>query len=264
MSTTEASITPIPRRAGDHAAAAVHAHLRSLILQGVFPPGAQLNQVELAPLLGVSRTPLREAIRMLQEEGLVEAQPQKRARIVGFDPSHLEAVYVQRVLLEGLAATLTASSIGDEDLERIVALQAEMRRYAGAEDRDGWHVAHKAFHLQLVAGVTPHIQRAILNHIDRSDHYRLMSLYRDNPRSWATGDAEHEEIVAAYVRRDGAAAAAALATHLARTALSLIAQLAPGHDPAAIRVALAAYHVSPSDAGANGSFDLRPATARAR
>src|SRR3954454_6585784 len=62
------TILPVPRRPNDHAAVAVHEHLRALILNGTLPPGAVLNQVELAPQLGVSRTPIREAIRMLQEE----------------------------------------------------------------------------------------------------------------------------------------------------------------------------------------------------
>src|SRR5882762_1619922 len=97
-------VSPVPREPNDHAASAVHHHLRSLILNGTLTPGSTLNQVELAPRLGVSRTPLREAIRMLQEEGLVEAEPQKRARIVGFDPADLEAAYVQRILLESLGA----------------------------------------------------------------------------------------------------------------------------------------------------------------
>lgn len=265
MNTTVA-ITPVPREAGDHAAAAVHAHLRSLILQGAFPPGAQLNQVELAPLLGVSRTPLREAIRMLQEEGLVEAEPQKRARIVDFDPGHLEAVYAQRMLLEGLAATLTAAAIRDDDLREIKSLLTRMRKATAAGDHPAWHEAHKLFHTRLVTGVGPHVVRSISNHMDRAEHYRLMFLYRDSsPRSRATGDAEHAEIVEAYSRRDGSAAAAALVAHLARTALSLIAELAPAHDPAVIRAALATYHAAPgvAVAHANGSVERRAIAAPA-
>jgi DNA-binding GntR family transcriptional regulator len=181
MSALTPDIAPIPRRAGDHAAVAVHAHLRTLILQGAFPPGAQLNQVELAPLLGVSRTPLREAIRMLQEEGLVEAQPQKRARIVGFDPDHLEAVYVQRMLLEGLAAKLTAPTFADDKLEELRGRLQEMRDSAAAGDRDRWHVTHKAFHRLLIGNVGPHLVRAITGHGDRSEHYRIMHVSRENP-----------------------------------------------------------------------------------
>jgi DNA-binding GntR family transcriptional regulator len=82
-------IDPLTHITGDHAAGRVHAHLRRLILEAVIPPGTIVTQVELAARLGVSRTPIREAIRMLQEEGLVVAEPQKRARVIGFDPAEV-------------------------------------------------------------------------------------------------------------------------------------------------------------------------------
>ena len=62
---------------------AVHARLRQLILDGTLPPGSLLSQLQLSRALGVSRTPLREALRMLQEEGLVDAEPNQRARRQG-------------------------------------------------------------------------------------------------------------------------------------------------------------------------------------
>jgi DNA-binding GntR family transcriptional regulator len=241
MSSVTTSIAPVPRRDGDHATAAVHAHLRSLILQGTFPPGTQLNQVELAPQLGVSRTPLREAIRMLQEEGLVEAQPQKRARIAAFDPSHLEAVYAQRILLEGLAATLTAQSCTDEDVRELQERLTDLRSYAAAGDRDRWFEVHREFHRLLVRDVGPSLARAIANHADRAEHYRQMTMSPDDATGRAVADAEHQEIVAAFARRDGRGAAAALAAHLARTAVTLVAQRSPAYDLSAIRVALSAY-----------------------
>src|SRR4051794_18504990 len=82
------------------AAAGARAELRRLIMDGTLLPGTVLPQVQLALRLGISRTPLREAMRMLQEEGLVEAPPQKRARVALLDPTHVEAVYVQRIMYE--------------------------------------------------------------------------------------------------------------------------------------------------------------------
>jgi DNA-binding GntR family transcriptional regulator len=241
MSSATPGIVPVPRHDGDHAAAAVHAHLRSLILQGAIAPGAQLNQMELAPQLGVSRTPVREAIRMLQEEGLVEAQPQKRARVVAFDPEHMETVYAQRILLEGLAATLTARTFTDEALSQLRQRLKELRECASAGDRDGWYEVHRAFHRMLVSNVSPSLARTIASHLDRSEHYRRMTMSSDDTTGRAVADAEHEEIVEAFARRDGEGAAAALSAHLARTALTLVAQRSPAYDPAAIRVALSAY-----------------------
>jgi biotin operon repressor len=94
---------------------AVHARLRQLILDGTLPPGTILSQVQLSRALGVSRTPLREALRMLQEEGLIDAEPNRRPRIKGFDSSDLESVYSIRILLETFAAELTIPTLGPED-----------------------------------------------------------------------------------------------------------------------------------------------------
>lgn len=240
----QAVVPPLRRVPGDHAATAVHSHLRALILKGSIPPGAFLNQVELAPLLGVSRTPLREAIRMLQEEGLVVAEPQRRARVTGFDPEHLETIYTHRVLLEGTATRVTAASATDEDVARLDALLEHMRTRPAAEDLKAWEHAHRSFHFELVSRVGSRLMRAITNHMDRAEHYRLMR-QATGPRAWASGAAEHAAIVDAYRRRDGDAAASALAAHLARTALSLVAEMAPTYDPAAIRSALNCFDATP-------------------
>jgi len=234
-------LRPVPRTPGDHAANAIHAHLRELILEGDIEAGALLNQVTLAAELQVSRTPVREAIRMLQEEGLVVAEPHRRARVIGFDPAHLEAVYTQRVLLESLAASFTASAAGDaliDELERsLVALEALPEERMKPE----WRAEHNRFHLALVGGVQPQLLRAIRSNMERGEHYRLNypRMYEmTGTRSWDTSPAEHRAIVDAFRARDGAAAAVELAAHLARTALSLVAQLAPTYDPAALRAAL--------------------------
>src|ERR1700676_575192 len=77
--------------------AAVHARLRTLILDGIFPPGSTLSQVNMAEMLGVGRLPLREALRMLQPEGLVEAEHNQRARIPSFDQRVLDALLPARL-----------------------------------------------------------------------------------------------------------------------------------------------------------------------
>src|ERR1700727_2986461 len=81
----------------------VHAYLRQCILDGTMLPGTKLSQVSLASQLGISRTPLREVLRMLQEEGLVEIEPNQRTRAAGPDPQELADGYPSRLLPQTLA-----------------------------------------------------------------------------------------------------------------------------------------------------------------
>ncbi len=94
-------------------------------------PGTRLSQVALADQLGVSRTALPEVLRMLQEEGLVEIEPNQRTRVAGLDPQELDDVYASRILLETLALSMTLeeftpamrSARGKQPADRQRALQ---------------------------------------------------------------------------------------------------------------------------------------------
>src|ERR1700733_10276393 len=106
----------------------VHAYLRECILDGTLPPGTKLSQVSLAAQLGISRTPLREVLRMLQEEGLVEIEPNQRTRVAGLDPQELDDVYASRILLETLALSMTIGHFGTASRKEAKRLLTAMRR----------------------------------------------------------------------------------------------------------------------------------------
>lgn len=102
---------------------AVYDHVKALLLSGAYPPGARLSEVALAQTLGASRTPVREALMRLAEEGLVELVPGKGARVRVFTPEEVEEVYTVRALLEGEAAkeaALRATPEGLRGLERLL------------------------------------------------------------------------------------------------------------------------------------------------
>jgi DNA-binding GntR family transcriptional regulator len=246
-------LRPVPRPAGAHAAQAVHTYLRDLVLDGTIPPGAEVNQVDIAQRLGISRTPVREAIRMLQEEGLVDAEPWKRARVVGFDAAHLESVYVQRILLEGLGVTLTVPRMTAADR---AALSDMARELAGAGEDAGkteaWEALHHRFHLALVAGASDELRRVMEGNMTRAQHYRTQYSYR-GPLPSLRQVGEHDRIAALSCDGDAAGAAGELAAHLARTALSLIGQLAPRYDPAAIRLSLDPFQAGMAPQAPTGS-----------
>lgn len=241
------TLRPLDRDGGS-AADALQAHLRQLILEGALEPGAVISQVELARALGVSRTPLREALRMLQEEGLIHAEPNRRARVTTFDPGDLDSVYGCRVMLESLAIILTVNAITDDDLSSLADSLDEMRRSDVSEQREKWQTAHRKFHHLLVAGAGNHFGRTIAAYQDRAERYWLMFM-RAESAVHMSRQKEHEAIFEACSQRQAAEAGSLLARHLARTALTLMAQMAPERDPIAVRTALQLVGGAPLHAG---------------
>jgi DNA-binding GntR family transcriptional regulator len=232
------SLPPINGGADSNGVAALHGRLRKLILDGSYPPGTLLSQVELAEALGVSRTPLREALRMLQEEGLIEAEHNQRARIPSFDPQVLDAIYASRVLLEALGIRLTVPYLQQHDVD---ALREALMDLSSASDPESREEPHRRFHRLLVAYAGEHLGNTIAGNADRCAFYRRMYVQSD-PRNRTVADAEHESIFQACVARDSELAAYRLTRHLARTALTLLAQLTPEYEPAAVRTALQVSH----------------------
>ena len=218
----------------------VQLYLRRLVLSGTLEPGLEFSQVELARDLGVSRTPLREALRMLQEEGLVEAEPNRKARVADCKPAELDAVYACRVGLESVAVGMTALTRSSEVLAELDGLLTEMERLGGEADVDAFEVAHRRFHQLLVVGAPPMFVQVVHGNQDRAERYWRL-LHAAEPGPHLRRDREHREIVEAVRAQDQTAAAACLARHLARTALTLITHMAPEQDCPATRAALRPY-----------------------
>jgi DNA-binding GntR family transcriptional regulator len=232
-----------------HAAGNLRSHLRDLILGGTLQPGVVISQVELARSLGVSRTPLREALRMLQEEGLIEAEPNRRARVTRFDPADLDTVYGCRVMLESLGCHLTVRSFSDEEVARLKNELDAMAKHAESPDVERWQAAHREFHRVLVGKANDQYGRTIAAYQDRSERYWLMFIRANGSGGLTMRDAEHRAIFEAARQRDATQTAALLARHLSRTALTLMAQLAPEHEPLTVRTALQFVSGVSPDAG---------------
>jgi DNA-binding GntR family transcriptional regulator len=212
----------------------LHAYLRECILDGTLVPGTKLSQVALAEQLGVSRTPLREVLRMLQEEGLVEIEPNQRTRVAGLDPQELDELYASRILLETLALSMTLDAFTAGRQRETGRQLTAMRRAARAGDFASWFDSHAQFHRLVTAEAGPTLQRQLSAFADRTIRYiRIYQL--SDPSSWqSAGDAEHAAILAALAERDGAAALSGLARHLARTAERVLADCAPDYPVRAV------------------------------
>jgi len=237
--------TPVPRLAKVHlpeirqAIPALHAYLRECILDGTLPPGTKLSQVALAEQVGVSRTPLREVLRMLQEEGLVEIEPNQRTRVAGLDPQELDDLYAGRILLETLALSMTFDSIDAATARFARKLLDDMRAAAKRGDVGAWFTLHAQFHGLMYTGVGDAMRRQLTANADRSVRYiRIYQLAE--PGSWqAAGDVEHAAILDAIVARDRPGALTGLAHHLARTAERVLGDCAPQYEIGSVRHALA-------------------------
>jgi DNA-binding GntR family transcriptional regulator len=217
----------------------VHAYLRECILNGTLSPGTKLSQVSLAAQLGISRTPLREVLRMLQEEGLVEIEPNQRTRVAGLDPAELDDVYASRILLETLALSMTIGHFGAKARAEAKRMLTAMRRAAKTGDFDAWFGAHTDYHRVCTAAAGEAMQRQLRAFADRTTRYiRIYQL--SEPNSWQTaGDAEHAAILEALIADDERGALTEMAHHLERTALRVLADCAPDFTPVAVPHAVA-------------------------
>ncbi len=221
----------------------LYTRLRTLILDGVFPPGSMLSQVKLAESLGVSRIPLREALRMLQKEGLIEAEHNQRARVPSFVPSIVDSQYASRILLETLSIRLTVPRIEQADVQALKQTLAELDEAAAAlKDLDAWEEPHRRFHGLLVIHAEDSMRQRIAGYADQCEYYRrlyyrLVSMQRPM-RSAEVIAAEHRAIASACIQGKAGLAAYLLTRHYARTALTVLGQMAPEFDPVAVRMAL--------------------------
>lgn len=218
---------------------AVHAYLREMILNGTLPPGTILSQLELSKQLGVSRTPLREAFRMLQEEGLIEAEPNLRASVSAFDASDFVTVYASRVMLESLGIALTAASFTHEDAAAAARALIEMRQAQHHQQFHNWQKAHRSFHTILFSHSGNELFRLLQSTMARSERY-LNFFHPDYSKSRWLYDSidDHTLLLQACIEHRSQDAARLLAHHLTTFALSISDELEPAPATNPIQAAL--------------------------
>ena len=216
----------------------LHAHLRRLIIDSILPPGAVLKQAELARAFNISRTPMREAFRMLQEEGLIEADLNQRARVKGLDAKELDQLYAARIALESLGCRMSTGTLTADESRRARECLQSMEQAQKAQDMTAWMESHRRFHSLCMARVTEPLRRTIDSFAERSERYlRLFQLW--HPQSFEAGQQEHERILAAVEGEDAAVAGSLMAKHLSRTALTVMQDVSTETEALAIQESLA-------------------------
>ncbi len=152
--------------------------LRAQILDNTLPPGFRALEQELADRLGISRTPVREALIRLQKEGLVEVIPRHGMQVLPVSPADMTDIYVVLTALESAAAEIVARrSPGEAELAPLVLASRDMAKALKADDLDAWAEADERFHRGLIelSGNRLLID-AVLNLWDRAHRARMSTL----------------------------------------------------------------------------------------
>ena len=215
----------------------IHKELREQILAGQIPAGTLLSQVELAESFGVSRTPLREALRMLQEEGLIQAENNRRARVATFHLDDLVAISGQRILLSALATYISVPHLEEADYAAMASSCAAMTAATDADDVAGWRAADAAFHAVHYSRAPQRLHHEVIRLAERNDLYRSVWL-RDAPHRDPQTVVEHERLLQACRQRSVLDAVHGIARHQARIAITVLTHAVPEREPAIIRAAL--------------------------
>jgi DNA-binding GntR family transcriptional regulator len=198
--------------------------LRTLIIEGELAPGTKLNERELSERLGVSRTPLREAFRMLAADGLLVQLPNRGAQVVAMSRDDVRDAFEVMAALEGLAGELAAARITDAEVEGLRALQAEMDAAHAASDLPAYYRVNREIHDRLNAIAA----NPVLANTYRALNARLHALrFRSNlnQMKWDAAVAEHRSMIAALAARDGAALRDLLIRHLRAKQQAVLASM---------------------------------------
>ena len=227
---TQLASEPTPSDASESETIAdrVFQQLRAAIVEGQIPAGSKISEPEMAARFGISRGPLREAMRRLESTNLVERRPNVGARVITLTSTQLLEIYVIREALEGMAARLAAEHMSDDAIEELKDLMEHHRRDVA---RDFWQAYFQKegdmdFHYRIVQGSGNRRLIAILC----DDLYHLARMYRcqfgmggDRAREALR---EHELIVDSIAERDGELAELLMRRHIRASRRAVEARLA--------------------------------------
>lgn len=189
--------------------------VRGLILEGVFAPGSQLPIARLAEEFGLSRTPVREASRRLEQEGFLVRGRGLRPVVADIAESDLDSWYSVRIMVETLGVHATVPGMQRAELTRLGALLKEMKAASKDGDLDRWEHPHREFHRILIGGAGEAIRQVAESMSERTEWARRLRLMRG--ARWRGAVEEHEVLLRATRTRQVDEVAAALAAHYSKT-----------------------------------------------
>lgn len=195
--------------------------IRELILAGDLQPGAKVPEKALCEAYGVSRTPLREALKVLASDGLITLEPNRGAWITKLTPEDLREVFPIMGALEALSGELACARITDAEIAAVEALHAEMLQHFDAGNRPQYFRVNRAIHEAIMKAARNDTltsqYRALALRVRQARYVASMT-----PQRWAQAIQDHEAIMDGLRARDGARLAAVLRAHLANKAETVL------------------------------------------
>lgn len=175
--------------------------LRKAIIEGSFEPGDRLVETYIAENMGVSRTPVREAFRQLEIEGLAENVPRKGTIVKGISKKDILEIYEIREMLEGLSARLACSNISEQQIDDLKEKISKMEQLIDSKDSTGYWKIHGEFHdiIQQISG-----NKRLIDQMRQINEYlsdlRTRTLVMDKRRRGAME--EHKRLIKAFEEKD--------------------------------------------------------------
>lgn len=198
----------------------VAAQLRERIFAGELPPGTFLDEVQLAAQMSISRTPLREALKVLTVEGLVRHEPRRGCFVNEVTEKDLDEIFPVLALLEGRCAYEAAANASDADLEALEALHRKLERHGKARRITEYYEANFAIHEAIIALAGNRWLAMVIGDLRKIVKLaRLQQLHA--PGRLDQSLSEHLAVFAALKARDPEGAEAAMRTHLLRQRAAL-------------------------------------------
>ena len=194
----------------------VAGRIRDMIIEGHLPPDSRINEAALVQSLGVSRTPLREALRTLAGEGLIDIRPSRGSVVRRLSPEDVASMLEVLAELEKLAGRLCCERATDDELAELLAVHDAMIGYYEKRERLPYYKMNQAIH----SGIARLSRNNMLIDVQGTIQGRLKRirfLGNQGPEAWAKAVAEHEEMAVALRTRDGERLGEVLARHLQKT-----------------------------------------------
>lgn len=226
--------------------------LRELVTEGVLPPGHHLNERVLCAQLGVSRTPLREAFKVLAAERLIELHPNRGASVAALSAQDVAQLFEVMSALEGLSGELAAQRCTDAEVAEARALHYEMLAAHARRDLPAYYRLNRAIHDLIKRCARNEVLSGTYDSINlRIQNLRFRSNF--NREKWDAAVIEHQQMIEALAARDAPRLRALLERHLAHKLSTVLEGLEPAgrpEPPAASEASEASAAFEPSEASA--------------